>query len=262
MIFHYVQHNKITVSSQLGSLNKIMNIDSYIEKIKKYVAKANIEKALKEYENLFQYISSMELEEIREELETHEHYYLLLSGRYYELKNELYAGTILPNEVSQKKCIIRDNLLSLSLEINDILNELNTNSIISTKIPFTNLCAIAGNGEEHLESISINDINNWIIVENAKNHIAMRVKGDSMQPNYYENDIVVCKKVKHNDIKDGKVYVIDIKNVGTLLKRVYINHKEKHYALKSDNHRKYKLQKVKEEDSSFWLVVKKISVAN
>lgn len=239
-----------------------MNINFDIEKIRRYIANNNIEKVLKEFKKLFQDISSMGLEEIREELETHEHYYLLLSGRYYELKNELYAGTISPNEVSQKKCIIRDNLLSLSLEINDILNELNTNSIISTKIPFTNRYAIAGNGEEYLENISINDINNWIVFENAKDHIAMRVKGDSMQPNYYENDIVICKKVKHNEIEDGKVYVIDIQNVGTLLKRVYINPKEKHYALKSDNHQKYKLQKVKEEESSFWLVVKKISVAN
>lgn len=51
-----------------------------------------------------------------------------------------------------------------------------------------------------------------------KEYFALKVKGDSMEPTFYENDIIICEKC--DDIESGQIGVIVINNDEAILKKI------------------------------------------
>ncbi|MDZ4839817.1 MAG: S24 family peptidase [Bacteroidota bacterium] len=77
---------------------------------------------------------------------------------------------------------------------------------------------------------------------------AFEVKGDSMEPTFYERDIVFTNRIYDlNEIKNGRVYIVVSKNDGIVLKRVVRNKGDKHLSLISDN-RFYQAYTIPEEE--------------
>lgn len=74
----------------------------------------------------------------------------------------------------------------------------------------------------------------------GENMIAFPVDGDSMEPNFIENDIIICKKMSHHrEIKDGKIYIIyheDTLVIKRVKKVTTENNESPKYSLISDNY--------------------------
>lgn len=74
----------------------------------------------------------------------------------------------------------------------------------------------------------------------GENMFAFPIEGDSMEPNFLKNDIVVCKEIFDSwEIKDGDVYIIYHKNklVVKRVKKITTEEgKPKKYSLISDNY--------------------------
>ena len=76
----------------------------------------------------------------------------------------------------------------------------------------------------------------FIIPAFVKSDFCIRVEGNSMEPNYYNGDIIACKYVPMTDIwfQWGKVYVIST-DQGVLVKHIEKGSDKEHVMLVSDN---------------------------
>lgn len=106
-------------------------------------------------------------------------------------------------------------------------------------LPLIPVEAMAGfpNGDS---SVSILDAEKYVIPEfRNKADFLIRISGTSMNPKYFNGDIVACKKIPTKTfLQWGKVYVLDTVQ-GALCKRLYPGKKEGMIICHSDNSEHY-----------------------
>lgn len=103
-------------------------------------------------------------------------------------------------------------------------------------IPLIPLDAMAGFGEGG-DTIMSYDTERYVVPEfnELKVDFMIKVKGDSMFPDYYPGDLVACKKLPLDTFFQwNKVYVLDT-DQGPLLKKVHPSDQEEHLHLVSSN---------------------------
>jgi len=105
----------------------------------------------------------------------------------------------------------------------------------SSGIPLIPVDAIAGLGNGDIQ-VLYRDADRYIIPEfNKKADFLIRISGTSMNPKYFNGDIVACKKVTLKSfIQWGKVYVMDTEQ-GAICKRIYPGKDPKTVQVVSDN---------------------------
>lgn len=109
-------------------------------------------------------------------------------------------------------------------------------SINKKGIPLIPIEVMAGFGIDNY-SIKENDIQDRYVVPDFEDvDFMIRVKGDSMNPNYSSGDVVACIFIRQNSfIQWGKVYVIDSFDQGALVKRLLPCDEDSCIICKSDN---------------------------
>jgi len=64
--------------------------------------------------------------------------------------------------------------------------------------------------------------------------IPLFINGTSMEPTILDNAVVGVNR-EHKDVVQGKIYAVRLPHEGIVIKRLYIDHKQKCFVLKSDN---------------------------
>ncbi len=101
-------------------------------------------------------------------------------------------------------------------------------------LPLIPIEAVAGFGSQQFPDLPVEGF--YQIAEFSTADFLVRVKGDSMTPKYNAGDIIACKKV--NDLlffQWGRVYVVDTKSQGMMVKRVRQSTTEEKIRLVSEN---------------------------
>lgn len=108
-----------------------------------------------------------------------------------------------------------------------------------TGIPLIPSEAFAGVGTPYDNSYTFDKIEDRYIVplfEGKGIDFLISVKGSSMYPKYSSGDIVACKLLEERlFVQWNKVYVIDTKSQGTMIKRLRKSTIENHILCRSDN---------------------------
>lgn len=102
------------------------------------------------------------------------------------------------------------------------------------RLPLIPFDAIAGPGTFNYSELPVEDY--YEIRELQNNDFLIRVKGDSMVPKYAGGDLVACRIV--NDrlfFQWGRVYIINTKSQGVMIKRLQPSEKEGCVKCVSDN---------------------------
>ncbi|ANQ49588.1 hypothetical protein MY04_4771 [Flammeovirga sp. MY04] len=105
--------------------------------------------------------------------------------------------------------------------LNTGVKQLQPNNELNNGIPLIPINAIAGFGEMDV-SITQNDIYDYYNVPDFKGvDFMIRIKGNSMYPKYNSGDIIACKKINNtNIIQWGEIYVVYVRDLGTMVKRL------------------------------------------
>ena len=101
-------------------------------------------------------------------------------------------------------------------------------------LPLIPIEAVAGFGTQQFPDIPVEGF--YQIAEFSTADFLVRIKGDSMTPKYNAGDIIACKKV--TDLlffQWGRVYVVDTKSQGMMVKRVRQSTTEEKIRLVSEN---------------------------
>lgn len=101
-------------------------------------------------------------------------------------------------------------------------------------LPLIPIEAVAGFGNQQFPDIPVEGF--YQIAEFSTADFLVRIKGDSMTPKYNAGDIIACKKV--TDLlffQWGRVYVVDTKSQGMMVKRVRQSTTEEKIRLVSEN---------------------------
>lgn len=101
-------------------------------------------------------------------------------------------------------------------------------------LPLIPIEAVAGFGTQQFPDIPVEGF--YQIAEFQTADFLVRIKGDSMTPKYNAGDIIACKKV--TDLlffQWGRVYVVDTKSQGMMVKRVRQSTTEEKIRLVSEN---------------------------
>lgn len=101
-------------------------------------------------------------------------------------------------------------------------------------LPLIPIEAVAGFGTQQFPDIPVEGF--YQIAEFSTADFLVRIKGDSMTPKYNAGDIIACKKV--TDLlffQWGRVYVVDTKSQGMMVKRVRQSATEEKIRLVSEN---------------------------
>jgi phage repressor protein C with HTH and peptisase S24 domain len=104
-------------------------------------------------------------------------------------------------------------------------------------VPLIPIDAMAGFGAGSFQVMDY-DTQMYVIPEFTEMNVdfLIRVKGESMQPEYNSGDVVACKKLHLNDIffQWNKVYVLDTEQ-GALIKRIQLGNDKEHIQIISEN---------------------------
>lgn len=101
-------------------------------------------------------------------------------------------------------------------------------------IPLIPLEAVAGFGSLQFPDIPVEGF--YQVAEFGNADFLVRIKGDSMTPKYNAGDIIACKKVQEIlFFQWGRIYVVDTKSQGMMVKRVRQGATEEKIKLVSEN---------------------------
>jgi len=128
--------------------------------------------------------------------------------------------------------------LLYGLEPQMVQPESHPNSIINFmgkhRIPLIPTDAFAGPGLPSFDDLPIEEY--YDISDFYDADFIIRVKGASMQPNYCSGDLVACRIVQETlFFQWGKIYVINTRSQGVMIKRIKRSSLEGHILLVSDN---------------------------
>lgn len=152
-----------------------------------------------------------------------------------------------------KKSIGSENILKISSRYPEIsiewlvsgrgamLKETNALPDSIEGIPLIPVDAIAGLGKGDIAGIKYEDCSRYYVPEFSERGVEflIRVSGSSMYPKYANGDILACKKIHEVlFIQWGKVYVIESKTQGPLVKRLF-EHDDEFVQCVSDNKEHY-----------------------
>lgn len=152
-----------------------------------------------------------------------------------------------------KKSIGSENILKISSRYPEIsiewlvsgrgamLKETNALPDPIEGIPLIPVDAIAGLGKGDIAGIKYEDCSRYYVPEFSERGVEflIRVSGSSMYPKYANGDILACKKIHEVlFIQWGKVYVIESKTQGPLVKRLF-EHDDEFVQCVSDNKEHY-----------------------
>ena len=152
-----------------------------------------------------------------------------------------------------KKSIGSENILKISSRYPEISIEWlvsgrgamlkETNALLDSieGIPLLPVDAIAGLGKGDIAGIKYEDCSRYYVPEFSERGVEflIRVSGSSMYPKYANGDILACKKIHEVlFIQWGKVYVIESKTQGPLVKRLF-EHDDEFVQCVSDNKEHY-----------------------
>lgn len=152
-----------------------------------------------------------------------------------------------------KKSIGSENILKISSRYPEIsiewlvsgrgamLKETNALPDSIEGIPLIPVDAIAGLGKGDIAGIKYEDCSRYYVPEFSERGVEflIRVSGSSMYPKYANGDILACKKIHEVlFIQWGKVYVIESKTQGPLVKRLF-EHDNEFVQCVSDNKEHY-----------------------
>lgn len=104
----------------------------------------------------------------------------------------------------------------------------------SKRIPLIPVEAIAGIEVANFSDLQVEDY--YIVPDFPKADMLIQVRGDSMTPRYCAGDKVAIVKIDHSSfLQWGKVYVINTKSNGLIIKRINKSEFEKCISCTSDN---------------------------
>lgn len=138
------------------------------------------------------------------------------------------------NDQKKKNLISNTDYIQQQSEISTVAYG-TLKKITETYLPILPVRAIAGTDAGPQYAIEYQQIEEWkyISAGNIKNKIGIRVEGDSMNPDYLDGDILLCKKVTIDTITDwqpfvvvgtnNSIYLKRIKKIGSKLKMISIN---------------------------------------
>lgn len=141
----------------------------------------------------------------------------------------LYKKEVLKNDFLERFCKITN--IDIDLFYLDEKNMFIMNKSTSTNVKLYDISAIAGfaSNSQQMESV----LEEWYIPMLKGDHLAVTVKGTSMESTLCEGDIIVIKKINDPDeIKHNTVYLF-IYEGAPLVKRLHLN--QGRFELKSDN---------------------------
>lgn len=105
---------------------------------------------------------------------------------------------------------------------------------VGKMLPLIPLDAIAGYGAEAFSDIQVEEY--YSIGAFREADFLIRVNGDSMSPKYCGGDMVACRYVKESVFFQwGRIYVIDTRSQGIMIKRVLRSSSEGAIICKSEN---------------------------
>ena len=178
---------------------------------------------------------------ISDELTFHLHHYNQLQDRKYKgfLTDEAYLE-------EQDK---------LSKETFKTVQKIN-----SFLLPILPVKAKAGESHGHQYSIRHQDISEWMYIKKGRvdNSIGIRVQGDSMEPEFNEGDLVICKKIFSPPINQDSLMVVVTKENNIFLKKIHVTYKSDEIQMNSINPKYTSFGIDKDDILEFWQVDSKI----
>lgn len=139
-----------------------------------------------------------------------------------EGKGDMFLGKELSNDFDSKVEIVSTN------EITYVSLDLYKKNYDFTFIPIIPTEALAGLELGNNDSIFIHDIDTVIAINGIENKDGLRrgvkISGDSMYPIFTDKDVVVCKAVFQDEVKNGEFYIVCTSS-GVLLKQVFVTNR-------------------------------------
>lgn len=132
-----------------------------------------------------------------------------------------------------------NELFSEEEKINIVSNQQATSLKQHKSYPLLPIEAFAGISSQTDYSVNFDSIKDRYIIplfEGRQVDFLIYVRGDSMYPKYSSGDVVACKFISERlFIQWNKVYVVDTKSQGTMIKRLKKSKIKDHITFKSDN---------------------------
>lgn len=167
---------------------------------------------------------------------------------YNQLEDQKYKGYLTDNEyIKQQHDLSRETFKTVQ-KINSFL------------LPILPVKAKAGKSHGHQYSIMHQDIYEWKFIKKGRmsNSIGIRVQGDSMEPEFKERDIVICKRVFSPPINDKSTMVVVTKENNIFLKKILVNYESEKIQMNSINPKYSSFEINKDDILEFWRVEDKI----
>lgn len=168
---------------------------------------------------------------------------------FNQLEEQQYKGYLENEEyVKQHKELSKETLKTVQ-KINKFL------------LPILPAKAKAGESVGQQYSIMHQEIKEWKHIKKGRvsNSIGIRIQGDSMEPEYMEGDIVICKKV-FSPPKEESTMVVVTKENNIFLKKVFIDQTSEKVRLRSLNSKYESFELSDEEVYDFWSVEQKLKI--
>ena len=148
---------------------------------------------------------------------------------------------------------------SISIDTMKTLQKIN-----SFLLPILPAKAKAGTSYGHQYSILHQDIREWKHIKKGRvgNAIGIRVQGDSMEPEFSEGDILICKKIYAPSINQECVMVVVTKENNIFLKNVSINNDSSMIQMNSVNKEYPSFELDQDDILEFWKVDQKLKDFN
>lgn len=167
---------------------------------------------------------------------------------YNQLEDQKYKGFLSDSEYVREQHNISKETFKTVQKINSFL------------LPILPVKAKAGESHGHQYSIMHQDISEWKFIKKGRvsNSIGIRVQGDSMEPDFNEGDIVICKKIYSPPLNEISTMVVVTKENNIFLKKVLFDNKSDTIKMNSVN-KKYSSFELNQEDIlEFWSVESRI----